>query len=74
MIANQKCGWCRARLFYVIGYGYSHTDRAGGAYVQKSVPCHNPSAGRQCVGDACRRCGGSGQILVDDHCAMPVPA
>lgn len=68
----MNCRVCRAPLTFVPGKGWLHPD--GRLYVQREVRCHDLKVGRMCAGDHCRRCSGSGRILIDDHCAQPVPA
>lgn len=66
------CSVCHERLQYVPGKGYLHAN--GKAYAEREVACADHFVGRRCGGDDCKRCGGSGRIMVDDHCVQPVPA
>lgn len=68
----MKCNVCGQRLLFIAGKGYLHQN--GKAYVEKEVPCHDPRVGRRCVGDHCKRCSGTGKIMIDDHCVQPVRA
>jgi RecJ-like exonuclease len=68
----MKCRVCGATLSFYIGKGYLHPN--GKAYVEKEVPCENRLVGRWCVGDDCKRCGGTGRMMIDDHCVQPMPA
>lgn len=68
----MRCRVCGQLLTFFVGKGYLHHD--GKAYVEKEVPCENRLVGRRCAGDDCKRCRGTGRILIDDHCVQPVPA
>lgn len=68
----MRCRICREPLAFITGTGYLHSSNHK-AYIEKEVACHNPRVGRTCPGDeSCRRCRGSGKIMVDDHCVQPV--
>ncbi len=66
------CGVCRAPLTFVLGKGWRHPN--GELVVQREVRCHEPPVGRRCAGADCKRCKGSGRIMIDDHLSQPVSA
>lgn len=68
-----QCLWCREPLTFTVATGWVHAD--GNLYKQREIACNgrSPWSWRRCQGPTCRRCNGTGRILVDDHCAMPVP-
>jgi DnaJ-class molecular chaperone len=65
------CQRCREPLRFEAGRGWLHPN--GQLVITKSALCSKCQGSSYQGEDDCPRCGGTGFVQVDDHCAQPIP-